>query len=91
MARFQNATTGIVVSVADEKADRFAPDAWTRLDDAPATAEATGYQAQKVDDLKAEIARRNAERPEDDQLSADGKKADLVATLEADDAATSGE
>ena len=51
-------------------------------------ADATGYQAHKVDELKAEIARRNADRDESDQLSADGKKADLVAVLEADDAAS---
>ncbi len=85
MARFQNATTGIVVSVADEKDGRFAPDAWSRLDEAP---KAAGYGARKVDELKAEIARRNAGRDEADQLPADGKKGELVAALEADDATT---
>lgn len=37
-----------------------------------------GYAAMKVDELKDELARRG--------LPADGKKADLVAALEADDA-----
>jgi len=41
--------------------------------------------------LGAEIARRNADRDEVDQLSTEGKKADLIATLEADDTAKSGE
>ena len=40
-----------------------------------------------VDELKAEIDRRNEGREEDAKLSKDGKKADLVATLAADDAA----
>ena len=39
----------------------------------------------KVDDLRAEVARRNEGRSEDAQI-ADGTKAELVAALEADDA-----
>lgn len=46
-----------------------------------------GYAAMKVADLKAEIERRNDGRDEDDLLSVEGKKADLVAVLEADDEA----
>jgi hypothetical protein len=38
-------------------------------------------------ELRAEIARRNDGREEADKLSLDGKKADLIATLEADDEA----
>lgn len=37
------------------------------------------------DMLRAEIARRNEDRDEDDQLSLSGKKEDLIATLEEDD------
>jgi hypothetical protein len=44
-----------------------------------------GYEAMTVDELKAEINRRNEGREEADQLSTAGKKADLIATLEADD------
>ncbi len=87
MARFKNKRNGVIVSVADHKADRFGVD-WEPLDEVAAPA---GYSAQKVADLQAEIGRRNAERDEADQLSTEGKKADLIATLEADDAAKSGE
>lgn len=51
---------------------------------APVTLE---YSAMKVADLKAIIAERNADRDEVDRISVDGKKRDLVAALEADDAA----
>jgi hypothetical protein len=44
-----------------------------------------GYSAMKVDDLKAEIASRNEGREEADLIPSDGKKAELVAALEADD------
>lgn len=40
------------------------------------------------DHLRAEIARRNEGRDEDDQLSLDGNKASLIETLEADDEAS---
>ncbi len=46
-----------------------------------------GYGGLKVDELKAEIEKRNEDRDDDAKLSAEGKKADLVAVLEADDAA----
>lgn len=48
---------------------------------------AEGYNALKVADLKAEIERRNEGREGDAVLSTEGKKAELVAVLEADDAA----
>lgn len=59
------------------------PLAMTRaaLDEAPDTA----YAGQKVAELKAEIERRNEGRDEADLIPSDGKKADLVAALEADD------
>jgi len=43
------------------------------------------YASMSNDDLRAEIARRNEGRDEADQLSLEGRKADLIATLEADD------
>lgn len=47
------------------------------------------YADRKGPELQAEIARRNAERPEADAIVADGKsKAAFVAALEADDAAS---
>lgn len=54
-------------------------------DDEELELEEDGYEAMKVADLKAEIERRNADRPADDQLSTKGRHADLVATLVADD------
>jgi len=47
------------------------------------------YSKQNVPDLEAEIERRNNDRADDDQIVVGGKgnKADLVAALEADDAA----
>ena len=53
----------------------------------PAEDQPAGYSALKVDDLKAEIEKRNAGREDDAKLSAEGLKADLVAVLVADDAA----
>lgn len=44
------------------------------------------YTDMKNDELRAEIARRNAERDADAQLSLDGNKQQLISTLEADDA-----
>lgn len=89
MAKFTNNTTGMVVSVADEKASRFGS-GWTREGDAPATPDdevtgAGGYADTKVDDLKAEIERRNEGRGDADRLSTTGVKADLIAALQADD------
>lgn len=43
------------------------------------------YDQYKNDDLRSEIIRRNEGYSEEYQLSLDGAKADLVATLEADD------
>lgn len=45
------------------------------------------YASWKVADLKAEIDERNEERDDDHQISSEGKKADLVAALVADDEA----
>ncbi len=46
-----------------------------------------GYSKSKVDDLKAEIEKRNEGREDEAKLSTDGVKADLVKVLETDDKA----
>jgi hypothetical protein len=53
------------------------------------TPEATesAYAGWKAAELKAEIATRNEGRDDDAKLPAKGKNADLIAALEADDAA----
>jgi hypothetical protein len=52
----------------------------------PDTSDApVGYAAHTVKELKAEIARRNADRPADAQLADKGNKPALVAVLEQDD------
>lgn len=43
------------------------------------------YKGVTIPDLKAEIAKRNEGRPEEEQLSSDGNRPDLVAALIADD------
>lgn len=45
----------------------------------------TGYGSMKVADLKAEIEKRNVDREDDAKLPTEGKKADLIEVLEADD------
>jgi hypothetical protein len=51
-----------------------------------------GYDSLKVDELNEEIDRRNEDRGEADLIKPDsGKKADLVAALEADDNTTTGD
>lgn len=95
MAKFQNKQTNVVIAVPDYKAGRYENGEWQRLDtDAKPARTRTraephqgdGYASWKVPDLKAEIDRRNADRPDDDKIAADGNKAALVATLEASDA-----
>lgn len=44
-----------------------------------------GYESMTVADLRAEIESRNEGREEGDLIPSDGKKADLVAALAADD------
>lgn len=50
--------------------------------------DATGYEAKTVAELKAEIAGRNEGREDEAKIPASGNKPDLVAALEADDAAS---
>lgn len=81
MVRLRNVTTGVSVSVDDGLVGALGSD-WESADAAPAS---EGYSSLKVDELKAEIERRNEGRGDADLLAADGKKADLIAALEADD------
>jgi len=87
------APNGATVSVSDEKAERLLSQGF-KAPGAAAESEksgkAEGYNALKVADLRAEIEKRNEGREEDAALSTEGKKVDLVAALEADDAAASG-
>lgn len=65
--------------VLDANYDPVAP---YRFEEGP---EVEGYEAATVAALKAEIERRNHDRDEDDQISTQGNKPDLIAALEADD------
>ena len=85
MVRLKNVVTGVYVNVREDKVELLGS-SWTTGEDGPM---AEGYAAMKVDELKAEIESRNGDRDEDGLLSTEGKKADLVATLEADDASKS--
>ena len=81
MPRLRDTATQVVVNVDDETAERLRSEGWRPADE-PA---AGGYEAMKVTDLRAEIERRNEGRDEADRLPDDGRKADLIAALEADD------
>ncbi|HKY59205.1 MAG TPA: SAP domain-containing protein [Aeromicrobium sp.] len=81
-------SNGAVVDAPEEKAESLRRVGFSPIDESE-VAEAEGYAAMKVADLKAEIESRNEDRDEESLLSAEGKKADLVATLEADDASKS--
>jgi hypothetical protein len=82
MARYRHVTSGSVVSLSDETAKLMGADLEPLDDDSNSS---DGYSSMKVDELKAEIESRNEGRDDADLLSTDGKKADLIATLEADD------
>jgi hypothetical protein len=82
MKTVRGTLNGATVETSEENAKRlgsaFVPEGSTE----PAP---EGYSTMKVDALKAEIAKRNEGREEADLLSDEGLKADLIATLEADD------
>lgn len=68
------------------------PDAWKKADKADDSADGgqggSGYGGMVKKELQAEIDKRNQDRNEADQIKPDGtKNDDLVAALEADDAA----
>lgn len=76
---------GVRVSVDDDKVDRLlASGSYTRESDAGFK---STHASKNVAALREEIERRNEGRDEADLLSLEGKKADLVAVLDADDAA----
>ena len=82
MARYVHKVSGARVQVRD---DKVMDSSWKRTD-GDAT-EPEGYGAMTVPNLKAEIERRNDGRDQADRLPAEGRKADLIAVLEADDTA----
>lgn len=82
---------GATVNVPDEKVDRLLAMGFSTPAATPATDSTSPYKSLNVADLKAEIESRNEGREEADMLSLEGKKADLVATLDADDAASGDE
>jgi hypothetical protein len=82
MARYIHKVSGARVQVRD---DKVMDSSWRRTD-GDAT-ETEGYEAMTVPKLKAEIERRNEGREGDALLSVEGRKPDLIAVLQADDAA----
>lgn len=86
MARYIHKVSGARVQVRD---DKVMDSSWERADGS--ATEPEGYDAMTVPKLKAEIERRNENRAEDALLSTEGRKADLIAVLEADDSARAGQ
>jgi hypothetical protein len=88
------APNGATVNVSDDKAKRLLAGSGYKKPTARKSPEKTDgtspHSTLKVADLKAEIARRNEGREPDALLSAEGTKPELVAVLDADDAATAG-
>ena len=85
MSRFQNEATKVVVSVADSKDFRFG-EGWHPYTGEPDAEQTEGeYGTYKVADLRSEIAHRNEGRDEADLIPTEGKKAELVEFLTADD------
>lgn len=72
--------------VAEDQVARFRANGWSEVSPSPRPAADApeGYDAMTVADLKAEIEARNEGRDEADRIGVTGKKADLVAALEAD-------
>lgn len=80
------APNGALVEVSEEKGKRLLKQGYKPR--GAASDSTSPHASKKVADLKAEIDRRNEGRDEADLLSVEGNKADLVATLDADDAAS---
>ena len=79
------ARSGHVLTVADEAQAEFWTSRGYSLVKDSAGAPSSSYSSLKVDDLRAAIDARNEGRDEADLIPSDGKKADLIAALEADD------
>lgn len=88
------APNGATVSVSDDKAKRLLAGSGYKKPTTRKTADkpagTSPHSKLKVEDLKAEIARRNEGREPDALLSDEGTKPELVAVLDADDAAAAG-
>lgn len=79
-------TSGVPGGGANDRESRLNPDTGqpeTVMEDGDEEEEYAAYEDMRVDDLRAELQRR--------QLPADGRKAELVERLEADDAAQESE
>ena len=83
MPRLRNVRTGVAVTVRDGHPAITGP-GWEAAD--VASQPNDGYSSMTVDELKDEIRTRNDDgRDEADRLLLSGSKADLVASLDADD------
>jgi hypothetical protein len=80
MARYTHVVSGARVEVRD---DKVMDSSWEAVGGGQKAAD--GYDGMKVADLQAEIDKRNEGREEADLIPSDGKKADLIAALSADD------
>lgn len=85
MGRFKNTATGVVFSVDDSKDARYAGLPGYEDPEGADAPEPGPYDGLKLDELKAEIEKRNEGREDDAKVSTAGKKADLAAALVADD------
>ncbi|MCR1785308.1 hypothetical protein KVF89_22400 [Nocardioides carbamazepini] len=84
MPRLRSVRTGAVVSCSEETAARLGSE-WQPFDGTIPADDDKGYAGMTANELKAEIATRNAGRGPDAQLVNKGNKAALVAVLEQDD------
>lgn len=75
---------GVTVTVSAEDADARIAGGYVRADGEAAT-DVEGYAGNTVPELRDEIDRRNEGREEADLIPSDGRKAVLVAALDADD------
>lgn len=73
--QFQHPHMDITLEVTDDRADEYLAAGWLQVGAPPS------LEDRKIADLRDEIAHLNEHRGPDDQLSAEGKKADLIATI----------
>lgn len=78
--------TGLVFPIARQLAERHDTLEVLDADEAATAVAASGYESWAYNDLRAEVARRNALLPEDEHIQpASAKQVDLIAALVADD------
>ncbi|WP_346007460.1 SAP domain-containing protein [Janibacter terrae] len=75
----------VVLNAGEEVPEWAVSQVGDHLVDADDQGEEGGYESMTVADLRAEIESRNEGREEADLVPSDGRKADLVAALNADD------